>query len=138
MATRRRVARSRSRLTRGAISRTSRFGSSEEPLTIVAQKAHRIALIKQMKTAVKQASSGISKLLKNTYFPHVPLGAIYEIIERTGLAIPEDEKSCMLTGRQGRATWPLTFHGLAVPQHLWITWHKMEETGRYEVVGAIT
>jgi hypothetical protein len=113
--------------------RTSRYGNTE-PLTEEARRA----LPRLMKAAVRKANDNIHKVLKPTYFQHIPLGDVYDATERTGLAIPEDEKSCMLTGRIGRAMWPLTFHGLRVPQHLWITWHKMDTTGRYEVIGAIT
>jgi len=121
----------------GSRSRRSRFGNSDEPLSIEAQKAQRIVLLKQMKAAIKQAQKNVYVLLKPTYYTSIPLGDIYEAVEKTGLAIPEDEKNCLLTGRDGRATWPLTFSGLPAPARLWITWHKME-TGRYEVIGAVS
>ncbi len=123
MATRRRIP-SRTR---------SRYGNTE-PLTEEARKA----LPALMRKAVKQAQKNVYTLLKPNYWTSIPLGDLYEAIEKTGLSIPDDEKSCILTGRDGRATWPLTYHGLKVPARLWITWHKMETTGRYEVVGAIT
>lgn len=121
--------------------RTGRFASSsrtDEPLVETARRANAVLLKRQMKAAVKAANANVYHLLKNNYFHAIPLAEIYAAVERTGLSIPQDEKDCILTGRQGRATWPMTFHGLEVPAHLWITWYKMETSGRYEVVGAIT
>ena len=121
--------------------RTGRFASSSrdsEPLIETARRANTVLLKRQAKAALKQANANIYHLLKNNYFHGIPLAEIYAAVERTGLSVPRDEKDCILTGRQGRATWPMTFHDMPVREHLWITWYKMETTGRYEVVGAIT
>ncbi len=102
----------------------SRFANSDdgsEPLVGVAQRAHRAHLVKEARRALRQANNNIHRVLKPTYFQSVPTTDIYEAVERTGLTIPPDERSCILTGRQDRASWPLTFHGLPVRAHLWIT-----------------
>jgi hypothetical protein len=99
--------RTRTRLTR------RRFGNAE-PLVDVAQKALRI----HARRAVKQANANLHRTLKPTYFSAIPLDAIYKAVESTGLEIDPEERQCILCGRDGRATWPLTYRHIQMPVRL--------------------
>jgi hypothetical protein len=88
-------------------------------------------------TALRRANDTLFRLVKSAYFSAIPLDRIYDAAENEGLVIDEEEKQCILCGREGRATWPLTFGGKRIQSRLWITWYKME-TGRYEVVAGVT
>jgi len=112
--------------------------SSDEPLVQAATRASRALAAKQLRAALRAANDNVHRTLKPTYFHSIPLDAIYAAVEKTGIEIDPEERACILTGRQGRASWPLRLHGRELPVRLWITWHKMENTGRYEVIGAIT
>lgn len=100
----------------------SRFGNSD---ILAARRAVRIA------------NARLHTLLKPAYFTHVPLTDIFRAVESAGLTFDPDERTSILTGRQGRAHWALYFHNIPIRVALWISWYKME-SGRYEVIGAIT
>ncbi len=117
---------------RFARTRRPRFGNTEH-LVGVAHKALRV----HVRRAVAAANNNLHRVLKPTYFQSIPLDSIYRAVESTGLTIDPEERQCILVGRQGRATWPLTYQGVPVNARLWVSWYKME-SGRYEVIGAVT
>lgn len=86
--------------------------------------------------AAKVANDQLYDLTHNQYFQGVPLGEIFAIVERAGFRFDPDEKDSILTGREGRATWDLygDVPGRPLDHMLVLSWHKMERTGRYEVV----
>jgi hypothetical protein len=87
--------------------------------------------------ALRRANNTLHALTKD-YFRAIPLDRIYDAAEDEGLLIDADEKQCILCGRTGRADWPLTFEGKPIQSRLWITWYKLEVTGRYEVVAGVS
>ena len=89
-------------------------------------------------TATSKANRTIHKLITNRYFSAVPLDRLYDAVEEVGFSIDPEEKACMLCGRDGRAQWDLSFEGKPVRQVLVLTWHKMDETGHYEVVAYVS
>ncbi len=93
-----------------------------------------------LKSALRAANDALAELLHPTYFSAIPLDRIYDSVEDAGLQFEggSDEKQCILCGREGRASWELRFADQPIKQTLWITWHKMETTGRYEVIAAVT
>ncbi len=116
-----------------------RFGNQNgsEPLVGVAQRAMKAQLVREARTALRRANDNLHRVLKPTYFRSIPLDTIYNAVESAGLTINPEERECILVGRQSRAHWSLTYRGIPVRPALWVSWYKME-SGRYEVIGAIT
>lgn len=89
--------------------------------------------------SVRKANDQIYDLTYNRYFASVPLDQLFSIVERAGLRFDPSEKESMLTGRSGRATWQLFNQtGAEVDHMLALTWHKMDTTGRYEIVAYVS
>jgi hypothetical protein len=85
--------------------------------------------------AARAANDQLHDLTHGRYFHGVPLDEIFAAVERAGFHLDPQEKECILTGRDGRATWDLyRAPGQPLNHMLVLTWHKMEVTGRYEVV----
>ena len=95
--------------------------------------------------------------LLSGYFPNIPLGQIMELFSKYGLVMLQEDNtqwSGFFTGADGHATIDVASSGSAheVQQGknvytayepfantmLDITWHKMEESGRYEVVAYLS
>jgi len=90
--------------------------------------------------AAKKANEAIYGLIHNKYFQSVPLDGLFAIVEEAGLSFDPEEKESILTGRTGKATWDLfdPESGRAANHMLVLTWHKMETTGRYEIVAYVS
>lgn len=89
--------------------------------------------------AARKASEQINNLIHNRYFSSIPLDQIFDIVERAGLHFDPEEKEVILTGREGRATWQLfSAAGRETNHMLVLSWHKMEQTGRYEIVAYVS
>ena len=90
--------------------------------------------------AAKKANDAIYDLIHNKYFQSVPLDRLFGIVEESGLNFNPDEKASILTGRTGKATWDLfdPESGRAANHMLVLNWHKMENTGRYEIVAYVS
>lgn len=90
--------------------------------------------------AARKANDAIYDLIHNKYFQSIPLDRIFAIVEESGLSFDPEEKQVILTGRTGKATWALfdPESGGAANHMLVLTWHKMENTGRYEVVAYVS
>lgn len=90
--------------------------------------------------AAKKASDAIGDFIYNKYFREVPLDRLFAIVEEAGLSFDPEEKESFLTGRTGKATWELfdPESGRAANHMLVLTWHKMETTGRYEIVSYVS
>ena len=89
--------------------------------------------------ALRKANDQLYDLTTNRYFASIPLDQIFGIVERAGLHFDPEEKECILTGRSGRSTWKLfNAAGNEVDHLLAMTWHKMDTTGRYEIVAYVS
>jgi hypothetical protein len=86
------------------------------------------------RTAASRANRELEALVRGRYFSAIPLDRIYDIVEEEGFSFLEEEQQCLLCGREGKATWELFWLGKPAKRMLVLTWYKMEETGRYEVV----
>lgn len=88
--------------------------------------------------AARKAGALLADLTHNRYFTSIPLDEIFTIVERTGLQFDPEEKLVILTGRDGRATWDLYWEGRRIDHMLVLQWHKMDVTGRYELVAYVS
>lgn len=90
--------------------------------------------------SARKANEAIYDLIHNRYFSSVPLDQLFAAVEDAGLAFDPEEKAVILTGRDGRATWQLFDPETNRPADhmLVLSWHKMENTGRYEVVAYVS
>jgi hypothetical protein len=89
--------------------------------------------------SVRKANDQIHDLIHNRYFASIPLDQLFAIVERAGLRFDPSEKESILTGRSGRDTWRLFNPAGAEVDHLLVlTWHKMDTTGRYEIVAYVS
>jgi len=94
---------------------------------------------KAAQRAAKIANDRIYDLVNNRYFQGVPLTELFEIVEAAGFRLDEQEKMCLLAGRDGKATWDLYgAPGQAVNHMLVVSWHKMDQSGSYEVVAYVS
>jgi hypothetical protein len=102
------------------------------------QAAQRAAL-RAPPGARRKANDEIYDLINNKYFRDIPLDEIFAIVERAGLHFDPEEKQVMLLGRDGQAKWDLfSASGNRVDPMLVMSWHKMDTTGRYEVVAYVS
>ena len=90
--------------------------------------------------AAKKANDAIYDLIHKQYFQSVPLDQLFAIVEKAGLSFDPDERDSILTGRTGKATWSLfdPESGREANHMLVLNWHKMENTGRYEIVAYVS
>jgi len=93
-----------------------------------------------MSKAAKKANDGIYDLIHNRYFDAIPLKNLFRIVEDAGLSFDPEEKETFLVGRDGNATWDLfdPDTGNAVDHMLVLTWHKLENIPKYEVVSYVS
>ncbi len=90
-------------------------------------------------SAHRKANDRLYDLTTNQYFKDIPLDKIFDIVEKAGFAFDPEEKACFLTGRTGQGKWALySPSGKAVDHLLVVQWHKMENTGRYELVSYVS
>jgi hypothetical protein len=102
---------------------------------------------KQVAQAARKANDQLYDLIHGRYFTSIPLTEIFEIVEGAGFHFDSEEKQVILTGRDGRATWQLYVEDTSgrypgarreVNHMLTLTWHKMDVTGRYEVIAYVS
>lgn len=87
----------------------------------------------------RKANDGIYDLIHNKYFSAVPLDRLFDLVEAAGFAFDPDDKQCILCGRTGKASWNLRDKaGRDVDHVLVLQWHKMEPSGRYEIVSYVS
>lgn len=88
--------------------------------------------------AHRKANDAIFKLTTNRYFNEIPLGPIMEVVEKAGFRFDPEEVPLFLTGRSGRLVLELFGPtGKSANKGLMVQWHKMETTGRYEIVAYV-
>lgn len=107
-----------------------------------ASKRARAAALRAEKppaNAHRKANDNLYDLTTNKYFREIPLDKIFETVEKAGFAFDPEEKSCFLTGRTGRGQWQLYGPtGKEVAHRLALSWHKMDVTGKYEIVAYVS
>jgi hypothetical protein len=89
--------------------------------------------------ALKRANDQIFDLVNNKYFQSIPNDQLFEIVKKAGFRFDPEEEEFILVGRDGKATWQLHDDaGREVNHMLVVQWHKMDRTGRYEVVAYVS
>lgn len=89
--------------------------------------------------AHRKANDAIYDLIHNKYFSEIPLGQLIAAVERAGFKIDPDEIPMFLTGRSGREKLDLLGPTGKPADHMLVfQWHKMENTGRYEIVAYVS
>jgi hypothetical protein len=93
----------------------------------------------QLTQAAKRANDQIYDLVNNKYFQSIPNDQLFKIVKDAGFRFDPEEEEFILVGRDGNATWQLhDASGRAVNHMLALQWHKMDRTGRFEVVAYIS
>jgi hypothetical protein len=94
---------------------------------------------KQLAQAAKKANDQIYDLVNNKYLQAIPNDRLFEIVKSAGFRFDPEEEEFILVGRDGKATWQLhDATGRPVNHMLVLQWHKMDKTGRYEVVSYVS
>lgn len=94
---------------------------------------------KQFSQAAKRANDKIYDLINNKYFQSIPNDQLFAIVKGAGFSFDPEEEEFILVGRDGNATWQLhDGSGRAVNHMFVLQWHKMDRTGRYEVVAYVS
>lgn len=89
--------------------------------------------------AARKANDAIYDLVNNKYFQSIPNDRLFAIVKRAGFTFDPEEEEFILVGRDGKATWQLhDASGRVVNHMLVLQWHKMDTTGRYEVISYIS
>jgi hypothetical protein len=89
--------------------------------------------------AAKQANDQIYDLIHNKYFRSIPNDELFSIIKKAGFRFDPEEEEFILVGRDGKATWQLyDEEGHEVNHMLVLNWHKLDTTGRYEIVAYVS
>lgn len=89
--------------------------------------------------AAKKANDQIYDLVTNKYFQGIPVDKLFDIVKSAGFRFDPEEEEFILAGRDGKATWQLYDEsGRPVNHMLVLQWHKMDTTGRYEVVAYVS
>jgi hypothetical protein len=117
-----------------------REGWMKTALNVVVQDMGQTITLPQ--SIRKPLSNALYAVLKPTYFDGIPMQQIMDSFKTVGVSVIQEdgtEWSGMFTGREGRANIELAFNGKVVENAaLALTWHKMEKSGKFEVVGYIS
>ena len=98
-----------------------------------------VSSAKQATQAAKKANDQIYDLINNKYFQAIPVDRIFAIVKAAGLYVDPTEEEFLLVGRDGKATWQLhDVFARQVNHMLVLQWHKMDRTGRYEVIAYVS
>ena len=94
---------------------------------------------RQFSKAAKKANDQIYDLIHNKYFQSIPNDQLFAIVKRAGFRFDPEEEEFFLVGRDGKASWQLYDEaGREVNHMLILQWHKLDKTGRYEVVAYVS
>lgn len=94
---------------------------------------------KQVSQSARRANDQIYDLVNNKYFQSIPNDQLFKIVKDAGFRFDPEEEEFFLVGRDGNASWHLRdVSGRPVNHMLVLQWHKMDRTGRYEVVAYIS
>lgn len=77
--------------------------------------------------------------ISRKYWQSIPLKDISQKLQDNGYVLKDvEEGGLMLLGRDGRANLELLMGGEPVKSMLVISWHKMENTGNYEITAYLS
>ena len=94
---------------------------------------------REFSKAAKKANDQIYDLIHNKYFQSIPNDELFAIVKRAGFRFDPEEEEFFLVGRDGKADWQLYDEsGREVNHKLILQWHKLDRTGRYEVVSYVS
>jgi hypothetical protein len=82
-------------------------------------------------TAARKLGKAIAKLTRKTYFDRLPIMELTRLVEDHGFV--SDELDGFYCGHDGRVSADIGFG-----RGLMLTWHKMEVSGRFEVVAYVS
>jgi len=84
------------------------------------------------------ANVALADFTRNQYFDSLPISEIYDLLK--GYGIYWEESEGIYTGREGRISEDLydADGQMYSNANLVMTWHKMPESGRYEVVAYVS
>jgi hypothetical protein len=100
---------------------------------------HHATKSRQPSKAAKKANDQIYDLIHNKYFQSIPNDELFAIVKRAGFRFDPEEEEFILVGRDGKATWQLHDEaGREVNHMLVLQWHKLDKTGRFEVVAYVS
>lgn len=89
--------------------------------------------------SAKKANDQIYALINNKYFQSIPNDELFAIVKAAGFRFDPEEEEFFLVGRDGNATWQLHDDAGRAVNHMFVLqWHKMDRTGRYEVVAYVS
>lgn len=83
------------------------------------------------KPSLRKLAKAIADFTRNTYFDGLPIQALSGIVQEHGF--DASELDGIYCGRDGRH-----LARISPKAGLFMTWHKMEVTGRYEVVAYVS
>ena len=80
-------------------------------------------------------ADGLSTICK-TYWKSIPLKEMEKVLNANGVKMEQD---FMLTGRDGQDNFELEYQGVKLPMtFLHLSWHKMDESGNWEITAYLT
>jgi len=96
-----------------------------------------------LNTRVRRVNAYLADTVGKKYYPQIPINDMFAKLRENGLEpIQEDGESWsgLLTGRDGRAIIDLRDEetGKTSPRALTVSWHKMDQSGRYEVTAYVS
>ena len=102
-------------------------------------KSAHATKLRSASARAKIANDQIYDLLHNKYFQSIPNDELFAIVKRAGFRFDPEEEEFILVGRDGKATWQLYDEtGRDVNHMLVLNWHKLDRTGKYEVVAYVS
>ena len=94
---------------------------------------------RELSKAAKKANDQIYDLIHNKYFQSIPNDELFAIVKSAGFRFDPEEEEFFLVGRDGKASWQLYDEARREVNHMLVLqWHKLDRTGKYEVVAYVS
>lgn len=87
------------------------------------------------RTLRTQITNFLWSLCSNKYYDSIPIKDMSDHLKGLGINLESD---FVLTGRDGRTTLGLSMNGAALGSMIALQWHKMDQSGRYEINAYLT
>jgi hypothetical protein len=85
----------------------------------------------------RRAANGALSEISARYWEALPVADVEAALQLLGITVPADEAG-LLCGRDGQTTYPLVFQGRTAKSVLSLSWHRLDATGKYEVVAYVS